>query len=166
MNVILLLHQADGVRQRALSRFAGQAKRAVGLSGEVAIVVRSNRDVQRLNHRFRGQNKATDVLSFPSSLPGFAGDIAISAELAAANAGALGHSVETELKVLILHGLLHLAGYDHENDAGEMKTRETALRHEFKLPLGLIERTHAGAAKTSAHSKTRPPDRRTRKGRT
>jgi len=159
---VILLQEADGVRQRALSRFAAQAKRAVGLSGEVCVAVTSSQEVQDLNLRYRRKNQATDVLSFPSAVSTLAGDIAVSADIAAVNAGKLGHSVETELKILILHGLLHLAGYDHESDAGEMKARETALRREFKLPLGLIERVHAGRSKDSAHSASR----RTRKGRT
>ena len=60
------------------------------------------------------------MLSFPASAPGSAGDIAISADIAADNAATLGHSSDTELKILILHGLLHLAGYDHESDDGQM----------------------------------------------
>ena len=80
--------------------------------------------------------------SRPAS-PKLAGDIAISAEIAAANAAELGHSVETELKILILHGLLHLAGYDHETDNGEMRAREDqACASSLRLPVGLIERTH------------------------
>jgi probable rRNA maturation factor len=95
----------------------------------------------------RRKDKPTDVLSFPSDRPELPGNIAISAEIAAANAVERGHSVETELKILILHGLLHLAGYDHENDRGEMEARELALRQEFKLPVGLIERTQSGSLK-------------------
>jgi len=139
--VILLMQEAVPVRERALALFAGRARRALGLQGEVCVLVTSNQEVRELNHRYRRRDKATDVLSFPSSQLRVAGDIAISAEIAAVNAAALGHSVETELKILILHGLLHLAGYDHENDSGEMAKREAALRHAFKLPLGLIERT-------------------------
>ena len=79
----------------------------------------------------------------PRRVRRLAGDIAISAEIAAANAAELGHSAETELKILILHGLLHLAGYDHENDKGEMRAYEARLQKQFGLPTGLIERTHA-----------------------
>ena len=110
------------------------------LRGEVNIRITSSREMQELNRRFRKKNKPTDVLSFPSGLPKLAGDIAISAEIAAANAAELGHSTETELKILILHGLLHLAGYDHETDDGEMQAREAELRQHLKLPVGLIER--------------------------
>ena len=76
-------------------------------------------------------------------MPKMAGDIAISADIAAANAADIGHSTETELRILILHGLLHLAGYDHETDDGEMNARETKLRQQLGLPTGLIERTNS-----------------------
>ena len=88
------------------------------------------------------KNKPTDELTFPSTSAEMAGDIAISLEIAAANAAELGHALATEVKVLILHGFLHLAGYDHESDDGEMQTREADLRKKFKLPFGLIERAH------------------------
>jgi len=114
---------------------------------DVCVLITSNAEVQELNRRHRRKDKPTDVLSFPSDRPELPGNIAISAEIAAANAVERGHSVETELKILILHGLLHLAGYDHENDRGEMEARELALRQEFKLPVGLIERTQSGSLK-------------------
>jgi probable rRNA maturation factor len=134
---------------RALSLFATRAQHALGLPGEVNIYVTSSREMQDLNRRYRRKNKPTDVLSFPSRVPGVAGDIAISLEIAAANAADIGHSLATEVKVLILHGLLHLAGHDHETDGGEMLARETAMRLELKLPVGLIERTYAAATKAS-----------------
>jgi probable rRNA maturation factor len=134
---------------RALSLFATKAQHALRLLGEVNIYVTSSHEMQDLNRRYRRKNKTTDVLSFPSRAPGVAGDIAISLEIAAANAVEIGHSLATEVKVLILHGLLHLAGYDHENDGGEMLARESALRQELKLPVGLIERTHAAATKAA-----------------
>jgi probable rRNA maturation factor len=143
--VIILEHADEEIRERALALFAGKARRAVRLRGEVNIRITSSREMRELNRRFRKQNKPTDVLSFPSGLPKWAGDIAISGEIAAANADQLGHSTETELKVLILHGLLHLAGYDHETDSGEMRAREAKLRRQLKLPVGLIERAHATA---------------------
>ena len=104
--------------------------------------------IRELNNRFRGKNKSTDVLSFPaaphfaghSSGSGHAGDLAISLETAARQAGECGHTLEIEVKVLLLHGLLHLAGYDHETDSGEMARKETRLRKKLALPLGLIER--------------------------
>jgi probable rRNA maturation factor len=140
---------------RALSLFATRAQHAIGLSGEVNIYVTSSLEMQALNRRYRRKNKPTDVLSFPSRVPGVAGDIAISLEIADGNAASIGHSLATEVKVLILHGLLHLAGYDHETDNGEMLARETAMRQELKLPVGLIERIHAAAAQ-AAESARRP----------
>jgi probable rRNA maturation factor len=133
---------------QTLSRFATRAQHLLGLKGEVSICITSNREMQALNRRFRKNNKATDVLSFPSQTKGTAGDIAISLEIAASNAETLGHSLATEVKILILHGLLHLAGYDHEIDDGEMLEREAALRREFKLPVGLIERAHVKSVKS------------------
>jgi probable rRNA maturation factor len=70
----------------------------------------------------------------------FAGDVAISAEIAASNARRLGHSPSEEIKILVVHGLLHLRGYDHERDHGEMARKEEKLRTELKLPVALIER--------------------------
>ncbi len=131
---------SDKISQRELNLFTTQARRAIGLDGHLSVRITSARELQELNRRFRRKDKPTDVLSFPSSF-GPGGDIAIAREIAASNASALGHSLATELKILILHGLLHLAGYDHESDHGEMTLRESQLRQELGLPFGLIERT-------------------------
>ncbi len=143
--MITLEHDSKKIRQRALALFTTKARRAVGLRGELDVRITSNAEMRELNRRFRRKNKSTDVLSFPADTPGLAGDIAISAEIAADNATRLGHSLETELKILILHGLLHLAGYDHETDKGEMATQESRLRERLNLPGGLIERTNGRA---------------------
>ena len=140
---------SNSTSAQALSRFATEAQRALALGGEVNVSITSTNQMRSLNRRFRGKNKATDVLSFPSQTPGVAGDIAISLEIAARNADAFGHDLATEVKILILHGMLHLAGYDHEIDDGEMQEREATLRQKFKLPAGLIERTHTSPAGTS-----------------
>jgi probable rRNA maturation factor len=99
--------------------------------------------MKSLNRRFRGKDKPTDVLSFPAE-PGaqkqFAGEIAISAEIASQNARALGHSPAEEVEILVLHGVLHLRGYDHECDNRQMARREKQLRAKLHLPIGLIER--------------------------
>jgi probable rRNA maturation factor len=160
--VIILEHEDEAIRERALALFAGKAQRAVRLPGEVNIRITSSREMRELNWRFRKKNQPTDVLSFPSSLHQLAGDIAISAEIAASNAAQLGHSTETELRILILHGLLHLAGYDHETDRGEMQAREAKLGQLLKLPVGLIERTHGPAGERSAlrGSKSAAPGKR------
>jgi probable rRNA maturation factor len=97
--------------------------------------------MRALNRQFRGKDMATDVLSFPSESRGFLGDIVIAAGVAARQARDAGHSVQTELRVLSLHGLLHLLGYDHETDDGQMARVEARLRKKARLPEGLIERT-------------------------
>ncbi len=103
-----------------------------------------------LNRRFRGKNKPTDVLSFPTEnlvqnqkTSEEKGDLAISVETARRQAVEQGHSLAVEIKVLILHGLLHLAGYDHETDTGQMQRRERTLRARLALPQGLIERSQS-----------------------
>jgi probable rRNA maturation factor len=133
-----------GVSSQGLSRFAVRARRELKLSGVVGILVTSSREMRRLNLRFRQKDKPTDVLSFPP-VNEFAaqtgGDLALSAQIAATNARRLGHTTSDEIKILILHGLLHLAGYDHEHDNGQMARKEQQLRKTLGLPEGLIERT-------------------------
>ena len=135
---------------RTLGRFLAEARAAVRLQGQVSLLLTTDRKIRRLNRQFRGKDKATDVLSFPASgavAHEVAGDLAVSVPTALRQARAEGHALGVELKVLILHGLLHLAGFDHENDNGEMARRERLLRERLGLPLGLIERSHAGAAR-------------------
>jgi probable rRNA maturation factor len=129
-----------------IKTFLRAAQRAVGIRGEVNVLITSDDKMRRLNRDFRGKDKATDVLSFPAAQNGkVAGDIAISRDIARENARALGHSLTTEVRILLLHGLLHLAGYDHESDNGEMASLEQKLRAKLKLPPTLIERTeHRG----------------------
>ena len=162
--MILLEYKTQAVNPRALSLFAAKARRAIGLSGDVDVRITSSRELRNLNRRFRRKDKPTDVLSFPSAIPGVAGDIAISGEIAAASAADVGHSPETELKLLILHGLLHLAGYDHESDNGEMQARETKLRQQLGLPTGLIERTNT-TGKPGPRKAGRPPSISKQQGR-
>jgi len=130
-------------------------QRALGIKGDLNICITSNREIQSLNWRFRRKNRPTDVLTFPSAVPYVAGDIAISLEIAAANADQLGHSMDTEVKILILHGMLHLAGYDHEIDDGEMEAKEAALRMQLKLPVGLIQRSQQSAGGTRKNRERR-----------
>lgn len=141
--MVILQKRVASLTELALDRFVARARRAAGLRGAVNVLVTSNAKLQSLNRRFRGKDHATDVLSFPA-LPGlkarYAGDIAISAEIAAHNARTLGHTAAEEIKILALHGILHLRGYDHECDHGRMARREQKLRHDLRLPVGLIER--------------------------
>ncbi len=135
-----------------LMRYLREAQTAVGLKGEVSVLLTTDGGIRGLNRRFRKKDKATDVLSFPvedASL-GLAGDLAISVETAARQATEQGHRLSVEVRVLVLHGLLHLAGYDHEIDNGAMAKKEQRLRAKLGLPQGLIER---------AYPQTHPPQK-------
>jgi probable rRNA maturation factor len=134
---------------RSLDRFLNEAQGAVKLGGEVTVLLTTDAAIRRLNRRFRGKDKATDVLSFPTAGPiaaEMAGDLAISIPTARRQAAAQGHSLATEIRVLIVHGLLHLAGFDHESDTGQMARRERLLRGRLRLPQGLIERVSESGA--------------------
>lgn len=109
--------------------------------GDVTVAIAPDTRVRALNRQFRRKDAATDVLSFPSDEPGYLGDIVIAAGVARRQAAAAGHALGTELRVLALHGLLHLLGYDHEHDNGEMARLERRLRRRAGLPEGLIERS-------------------------
>ena len=116
-------------------------------TGEVTVAVTSDRRVRTLNRTYRGVDDATDVLSFPSGLQtadsqpvAFLGDIVIARGVARRQARAHAHAESTEWRVLALHGLLHLLGYDHEADAGAMRRLEQRLRRRGGLRRGLIER--------------------------
>ncbi len=139
------LPAASALGKRDLNRFLACAQKALGLTGEFSVLLTGDKRLRALNLQFRGKDKSTDVLSFPA-LPeaangGQGGDLAISLETALAQAAAYGHTLQMEVKILILHGLLHLAGYDHESDQGQMRRRETRLRKQFALPAGLVERS-------------------------
>jgi probable rRNA maturation factor len=108
--------------------------------GAMTVAIVSNARVRALNRKFRRKDKETDVLSFPAEEPGYLGDVVISSGVAARQARAAGHSLATELRVLALHGLLHLLGYDHERDDGQMARLERRLRRQGGLQEGLIER--------------------------
>ena len=126
-----------------LARFLNRARTLVGLPGNVEVLLTSDAELKRLNKTFRNKNKPTDVLSFPApaEITGqHAGDLAVSLETAARQAAEHGHSLRDEVRILLLHGVLHLAGEDHEIDAGEMAAREAVLRRQLGLPTSLIER--------------------------
>ena len=111
--------------------------------GCVTIAVVPDARVQALNRQFRKKDKQTDVLSFPAGEPGALGDVVIAVGVARRQAAAAGHPLGTELRVLALHGLLHLLGYDHEQDDGRMERLERRLRRAGGLREGLIERSQA-----------------------
>lgn len=134
-----------------LEDFAGQARRALRFpEGGVTVRLISDAAIARLNRRYRGKSGPTDVLSFPaiggarslrvarrgrgrSGRDEYAGDIAISPAAARRNARRYSRSLPSELRVLILHGMLHLAGYDHENDDGQMDRIERRMRQRLGL---------------------------------
>jgi probable rRNA maturation factor len=134
---ILFQHPSPKVRRTELRRFLHDLVQEILPGQSVACLIASDAELQKLNQEFRGKNYATDVLSFPP------GDIAISFDRAAAQAAELGHGVEDELRILLLHGVLHLAGMDHETDGGVMKRTEARWRKRLGLPSGLIERVTA-----------------------
>ena len=164
--MVIIQEKVPGLSEAALAKFVTRARRGSGLRGAVSVLVTSSRELQTLNRRFRGKNKPTDVLSFPALpglMPDFAGDVAISAEIAAENARQLGHAVAEEIRILTLHAILHLAGYDHELDDGQMEREEARLRKSLGLPLALIERSDRPAqAYDRAKRKSSKPMRRER----
>jgi len=116
---------------------------------EVELVITDDETMKTLNTEYRGKESSTDVLSFPMDAPfteqsifGMPlGSIVISEVYVKAKASELGHSIQDELSLLFIHGMLHLLGFDHEIDSGEMRQREEALIIEFGLPKSLIVRT-------------------------
>jgi probable rRNA maturation factor len=138
-HVIIFETAVQGASRPGLERFARRAQELAGVRGEVGILIAGNRRLQQLNWRFRRKNEPTDVLSFPHNDDG-GGDIAISAVIARQNARRYSHSVADEVKILVLHGMLHLAGYDHESDNGRMARFENKLRARLRLPAALLER--------------------------
>jgi probable rRNA maturation factor len=151
----------SGLSKPGLARFLSRARAAVGLAGEVHVLLADDATLRRLNKAFRGKNVATDVLSFPAAAttvffgepegPELAGDLAISLERAARQARQFGHSLREEVYVLLVHGLLHLAGFDHERDSGEVAAREAELRRTLTLPTSLIARVASPPARRRAH---------------
>ena len=145
--MVILQKRLAGLSEASLSRFVLRARRAAKLRGAVDVLVTTSSTMRTLNSQFRGKNKPTDVLSFPAQSihsngkKAFAGEIAISSEIAAQSAARLGHPVALEVKILVLHGILHLAGFDHERDNGEMARKEANCRRALRLPLSLTERS-------------------------
>lgn len=132
------------VRRSPLKRFAARLHQEVARGADFECLVTGDEELRSLNARFRGKCYATDVLSFPAADNGaHLGEIAISWQRARDQAAERGHSLEEEIKILMLHGLLHLLGYDHETDGGRMARSERSWRRRLELPAGLIERNRA-----------------------
>ena len=129
------------IQDRQIADFLAKLSENEAPGREIAVLVASDQFVRQANTRFRGKNSSTDVLSFPDGEDGRLGDILISAARAERQAREYGHTVEDEVKTLILHGFLHLSGYDHEADSGEMRAKERRMRRKYGLSAGLIERS-------------------------
>ena len=149
-STVVFRHIPAGVRPLALRRFARRLQRELCGGRSFACLIAPDSDLRRLNRDFRGQDYPTDVLSFPTQggTGAFAcqptlGDIAISHQRASAQAREFGHPPETEIRILMLHGVLHLLGMDHESGGGRMARAEKRWRARLDLPNGLIERARA-----------------------
>lgn len=144
LEVSIVNQTRSALRATGLGAWLAEAAPAAA-RGEVTIAFVSDARMRRLNRAFRGVDRATDVLSFPASdgparRGGPLGDIVIAAGVARKQAIRVGHPIGTELRILALHGLLHLLGYDHDADNGQMARLETRLRRRGRLRAGLIER--------------------------
>jgi probable rRNA maturation factor len=143
------------LRRAPIQRFAGTLQKQVVRNRSFDILITGDAELRRLNRDFRGKDYPTDVLSFPAKvgqasacqrpLAGayFLGDIAISLARARAQAREFGHAIEQEIQILMLHGVLHLMGHDHETDSGAMARAEKRWRSKLGLPNGLIERVQS-----------------------
>jgi len=137
----LVVRTPRKIQKAELRPFIGEVSRRVMRGQTFACLITDDAELRRLNKTYRGKNSATDVLSFPAaSANGFAGDIAISIDRARKHASEHGHATHDELRILILHGALHLRGMDHETDEGQMARAEARWRKTFGLPQSLLER--------------------------
>ncbi len=136
---VLFHHPSRKLRRGPLRVFLADLARRAAPGRAVNCLITTDRELRALNRKFLRKDYATDVLSFPSA-NGEPGEIAISLDRAAAQAAEYGHSIEDEIRILILHALLHLKGMDHETDAGHMARAEARWRRRLGLPLGLVER--------------------------
>jgi probable rRNA maturation factor len=131
-------------RRRTVEQFARRLQLDVARGQPFACLITGDAELRRLNRQFRGMDYPTDVLSFPAAAPALhLGDLAISLGRARAQAREFGHRIEREVEILMLHGLLHLLGFDHEKDRGQMARAEKRWRTRLGLAAGLIERVRA-----------------------
>ena len=134
--MVILQKRVPGLTEDTLDRFVTRAKRGTGVRGSVTVLVTTSRELRRLNQLFRGKDTPTDVLSFPPAhlaAKGFAGDVAISADIAAQNARRLGHSPAEEIKILALHGIRNVRAHvriSDKNIALRYLRRTYARRYE------------------------------------
>jgi probable rRNA maturation factor len=137
----LLFRRAGDVPKAELRSFARQLRDRISDGRSFTCLITDDKELERLNRMFLGKSYPTDVLSFPSAEPNALGDIAISVQRASEQADEHGHELRDELRILMLHGVLHLMGMDHEKDRGAMAKAEKRWRTELGLPTGLIERS-------------------------
>ena len=138
---LLFRVRAAGISRRSARVFAERLANEVAGGRVFGCLITSDSELRRLNREFRKQDHATDVLSFPArNGNGFLGDIAISYQRAKEQSAEYGVTVHQEFQILMLHGLLHLLGMDHETDRGRMARLEAKWRAALGLPAGLIER--------------------------
>jgi len=139
--LLIFAVRTPGVDRRALRQFASRLMEETAGGRPFCCRITTDKEVRELNRRFRGEDRPTDVLSFPSGdALGSLGDIAIAWPYASRQAALIGHPPETELRILLLHGLLHLLGHDHETDGGRMRRLEERWRRRLGLPCGLTAR--------------------------
>ena len=143
------------LRRAPIQRFAGTLQKEVVKNRSFDILITGDAELRRLNRDFRGKDYPTDVLSFPAIVgqasacqrplagASFLNDIAISLARAHTQAREFGHAIEQEIQILMLHGVLHLMGHDHETDSGAMARAEKRWRAKLGLPNGLIERVRS-----------------------
>jgi probable rRNA maturation factor len=143
------------LKRRTIGNFARRLQVEIAKGRPFDCLITGDAELRRLNRDFRGKDYATDVLSFPADpaaarvpvrqagVPAPLGSIAISLARARAQARDFGHATEDEIRILILHGVLHLLGYDHETDSGRMARAEKRWRARLGLPNGLIERVQS-----------------------
>jgi probable rRNA maturation factor len=124
----------------ALQSFAETLRLRVAKRAEFHCLITGDAELQQLNQQYRGKDEPTDVLSFPGEVP-YLGDIAISMARARAQAKQFGHTPDDELRILMLHGVLHLTGLDHETDSGQMARTEQRWRKKLGLSTSLTERS-------------------------
>ncbi len=138
---VIFQHAPRGFPRGRVKAFVARLESEVAEGRHFTCLITNDAELQRLNREFLNRDYPTDVLSFPSPGPdGFLGEIAISAGRAGAQADEYGHPIETEIEILLLHGVLHLLGMDHEHDRGRMARAERTWRGKLGLPAGLIER--------------------------
>jgi probable rRNA maturation factor len=143
-HIVLFRRAPAELNRPRLERFARLLREQVARGAAFHCLITDDRELRRLNRTFLGKDYATDVLSFPEALPGARiGELAISGQRAGHQAAAYGHSTNDEICVLMLHGLLHLMGMDHETDRGKMARAEARWRSRFNLPSTVIARVRA-----------------------